>query len=198
MSNKVKFGLKSLFIAKVTEGTDGAITFGAPRSWPGSVSLTMDPQGDTNAFYADDCKYYVTTSNDGYEVSLETALVPDWFTEEYLGETKDTDGNLVEQTTDSPNHFAALFEFTGDKKAIRHCLFYCQASRPTVEGETKGESAEVKTESISFTSMALPGTNIIKKKSTEETDATKYANWYNEVVTPQFTTVGIPQEGEGE
>ena len=198
MSNKVKFGLKSLFIASVTEAANGEITFGTPRSWPGSVSLTMDPQGDTNAFYADDCKYYVTTSNDGYEVSLETALVPDWFTEEYLGETKDTDGNLVEQTTDSPSHFAALFEFTGDKKAIRHCLFYCQAARPTVEGETKGESAEVKTESISFTSMALPGTNIIKKKSPEETDATKYANWYTAVTTPEFTPVGIPQEGDGE
>ena len=196
MSNKVKFGLKSLFIASVTEAANGEITFGTPRSWPGSVSLTMDPQGDTNAFYADDCKYYVTTSNDGYEVSLETALVPDWFTEEYLGETKDTDGNLVEQTTDSPSHFAALFEFTGDKKAIRHCLFYCQAARPTVEGETKGESAEVKTESISFTSMALPGTNIIKKKSTDDTTTEAYNSWYQTVSTPSFATAGIPQEGE--
>ena len=195
MSNKVKFGLKNLYIAPVTEGEGNAITFGTPVSWPGSVSLTMEPQGDTSAFYADDGKYYVTTSNAGYDVTLETALVPDWFTEQYLGETVDSDGNLVEQTIDTPEKFAALFEFTGDKKAMRHCLFYCQASRPTIEGETKGESAEVKTESISFNAMAIPGTNIIKKRSTDNTDATAYNNWYQTVTIPGFTTEGIPEEG---
>ena len=195
MSNKVKFGLKNLYIAPVTEGEGNAITFGAPVAWPGSVSLTMEPQGDTSAFYADDGKYYVTTSNAGYDVTLETALVPDWFTEQYLGETVDSDGNLVEQTIDTPEKFAALFEFTGDKKAMRHCLFYCQASRPTIEGETKGESAEVKTESISFNAMAIPGPNIIKKRSTDATDATAYNNWYQSVTIPEFTTEGIPEEG---
>ena len=140
MSNKVKFGLKNLYIASVTVGEQNAITFGTPVSWPGSVSLTMDPQGESNPFYADDSKFYVSTSNDGYEVTVETALTPDWFSEQYLGQTKDTDGNLVEQNTDTPSHFAALFEFTGDKKAIRHCLFYCQASRPTQEAEKRSKA----------------------------------------------------------
>ena len=58
MSNKVKFGLKNLYIAPVTEGGSG-ITFGTPKAWPGSVSLTMEPQGETSPFYADECKYYV-------------------------------------------------------------------------------------------------------------------------------------------
>lgn len=185
MENKVKFGLKNLYIASVTEGQSG-ITFGTPQKWPGLVSLSMEPQGDSSAFYADDTKYYVATSNDGYEVTVETALVPDWFRENYLGETKDTDGNLVEQNTDLPKYFAALFEFTGDQKATRHCLYYCQASRPTQEGETKGESAEVKTEEIKFTAMALPGTNVIKKKSTEDTTSAAYAAWYTTVSTPSF------------
>ena len=85
MSNKVKFGLKNLYIASVTVGEGNAITFGTPVSWPGSVSLTMDPQGESNPFYADDSKFYVSTSNDGYEVTVETALTPDWFSEQYLG-----------------------------------------------------------------------------------------------------------------
>ena len=197
MANKVKFGLKNLYIASVTEGQSG-ITFGTPAPWPGSVSLTMEPQGDTSPFYADDTKYYVATSNDGYEVTLETALVPDWFIEQYLGQSKDDDGNLVEKNTDMPSYFAALFEFTGDKKAIRHCLFYCQASRPSQEAETKGESAEVKTEEITFTAMALPGTDIIKKKSTEDTTSAKYTAWYTSVSIPSFTppTPGIPEGNE--
>ena len=190
MSNKVRFGLKSLYIASVTVGAQGAVTFGTPRAWPGSVKMTMDPQGDSESFYADDSKYYVSTANDGYEVTLETALVPDWFLEEYLGMTQDTEGNLVEQTTDTPAHFAALFEFTGDEKAIRHCLYYCQAARPTQEAETKGESAEVKTEEITFTAMAIPGTDIIKKKSTDDTTSAAYAAWYTTVSTPSFPASG--------
>lgn len=186
MANKVKFGLKNLYVASVTEGTNGTITFGTPQSWPGAVSVSMEPQGETNAFYADDTKYYVTTSNDGYEMDLETALVPDWFLENYLGQNKDTEGNLIEQNTDTPAHFAMLFEFTGDQKAIRHCLFYCQAERPTIEAETKGESAEVKTEEITITAMALPGTDIIKKKSTDDTTSAAYAAWYTSITTPTF------------
>lgn len=185
MSNKVKFGLKNLYVAKVTEGTSG-VTFGTPVAWPGSVSLTMEPQGESNAFYADDSKYYVANSNDGYEITLETALVPDWFYKDYLGQTADTDGNLVEKTTDTPEKFAMLFEFTGDQKAIRHCLYYCQAERPSQEAETKGESAEVKTEEIKVTAMALPGTDIIKKKSTDDTTSSAYSGWYTTVTTPSF------------
>lgn len=146
----------------------------------------MEPQGESNAFFADDSKYYVANSNDGYEVTLETAMVPDSFLEDYLGQTTDIDGNLVEKTTDSPAHFALLFVFTGDTKAIRHCLFYCQSERPTQEAETKGESAEVKTEEITITAVALPGTDIIKKKSTEDTTSSAYSSWYTTVATPTF------------
>ena len=186
MANKVKFGLKNLYIAPYSVSSQGAPTYGTPVAWPGTVSLSMEPQGESNAFYADDTKYYVATSNDGYEVTLETALVPDWFIKDYLGQTVDTVGNLIEQNTDTPAYFAALFEFTGDQKAIRHCLFYCQASRPTQEAETKGESAEVKTEEIKFTAMAIPGTDIIKKKSTDDTTSAAYEAWYTTVAVPTF------------
>ena len=185
MDNKVKFGLKNLYIAAITEGQSG-ITFGTPRRWPGLVSLQMEPQGESSAFYADDTKYYVATSNDGYEVTVETALVPDWFKKDFLGQTEDTTGNLVEKSTDLPKYFAAMFEFTGDQKATRHCLFYCQAERPTEEGETKGESAEVKTEEIKFTAMALPGTDIIKSKTTDSTTQAAYDAWYEAVNIPVF------------
>ena len=190
MANKVKFGLKNLYIAPYSVSSQGAVTYGTPVAWPGSVSLSMEPQGESNSFYADDTKYYVATSNDGYEVTLETALVPDWFIKDYLGQTVDSVGNLVEQNTDTPAYFAALFEFTGDQKAIRHCLFYCQASRPTQEAETKGESAEVKTEEIKFTAMAIPGTDIIKKKSTDDTTSAAYEAWYTTVAVPTFPTPG--------
>ena len=64
--NKVKFGLSNVHIAKITEA-DGVITYGTPFAMPGAISLTADPAGDTTPFYADNIKYYIATSNQGYE-----------------------------------------------------------------------------------------------------------------------------------
>ena len=65
--NKVRYGLKNVHYAVATEGTDGALTYTTPVRYPGAVSLTLDPRGETSEFYADDRVYYATTSNNGYE-----------------------------------------------------------------------------------------------------------------------------------
>ena len=81
-SNKVKFGLKNCHYAKaVFDQETNEVTFGTPVAIPGAVNLSLDPEGDTEPFYADDMVYYTTTANNGYSGDLEIALLPEGYPE---------------------------------------------------------------------------------------------------------------------
>src|SRR5574344_1756250 len=141
--NKVKFGLKNCHYALVTIDEDGKVTFGTPVSMPGSVSLSLDAEGDNDPFYADDSVYYMCSNNNGYSGDFELALIPESFLVDVLHETEDANGVLVENKDVEPEHFALLFEFSGDQRKIRPCLYYCSASRPAMAGDTTEDKKEV-------------------------------------------------------
>ena len=149
-SNKVKFGLSNVHIAKITE-TNGAITYGTPFAMPGAVSLNADPEGDTTPFYADNIKYYIATSNQGYTGDLEIAMTPDEFLTQILGQVADTNGALFESADDVNARFALMGEIDGDAKKRRFVYFDCTATRPSAEMNTNEESKEPQTDTISIT-----------------------------------------------
>lgn len=186
--NKVRFGLKNLHYALVTVDNDtGDVTFGTPVAWPGAVNLSLDPEGDTESFYADDMIYYTTVANNGYSGDLETALIPDSFRTDILKEMEDSNGVLVENSQVEAEHFALLFEFTGDKKKIRHCLYYCTAARPNIEGATLEDSKEVQTETVEITASPLPS-GLVKVKTGAKTADATYNAWYTKVYEPVTST----------
>ena len=95
-------------------------------------------------------------------------------------------GVLVEKNDAEPSQFALMFEFSGDKHKIRHVLYCCSASRPATEGQTKEDSIEVKTETLSLTASALP-TGLVKAKTCESTDENTYNNWYKMPYNPSLS-----------
>jgi phi13 family phage major tail protein len=148
--NKVKFGLSNVHIAKITEA-EGAITYGTPFAMPGAVSLSVDPEGETTPFYADNIKYYIATSNQGYTGDLEIAMTPDEFLIQILGQVADSNGALFESADDINARFALMGEIEGDVKKRRFVYFDCTATRPGAEMNTVEESKEPQTDTISIT-----------------------------------------------
>lgn len=148
--NKVKFGLSNVHIAKITE-EDGVITYGTPFAMPGAKSLTADPEGEQTPFYADNIKYYIANSNQGYSGDLELAMTPQDFLTQILGRTVDSNGAVFESADDTQARFAIMFQGQGDKTGRRWVFFDCTATRPSRENNTKEESVEVGTESMTIT-----------------------------------------------
>lgn len=188
MGNKVKYNLKNVHAAKLTKGDDGTFTYGTPKAIPGAVSISLDAEGDSSPFYADGIVYFRSTTNNGYSGDLEIALIPEWFRTEILRETKDSNGVLVEVSDNKgAEYFALLFEFDGDVNAIRHVLYNCSASRPSIESETKEETIEPGTETLSL--KADPREDgLVKSRTGDDTDDEVYKNWYKTVYTPQVAT----------
>jgi len=182
-TNKIRFGLKNCFYAKATFDEDGNVTYDTPKRLPGAVSLSLDPEGESENFYADDIVYVVLNNNAGYEGDLELALIPEEFLKDILHEEEDANGVLLENANSTFERFALLFEFTGDQNAIRHVFYCCSASRPSQEGDTKEDEKEVKTEELSIIASALAN-GYVKAKSSANTSKAVYDAWYDAVYLP--------------
>lgn len=178
--NKVKFNIRNVHYAKLTIGEDGSITYSTPVAMPGAVSLSLDPNGEPSVFYADGYAYYTISNNQGYEGDLELAMVPESFRTDILKETMDDNSVLIEDATVETEKFALLFEFDGDVKKIRHVLYSCVASRPTIESSTKEDEIEVKTETLTITASPLSG-GYVKARTSDATLETAYNSWYEKV-----------------
>lgn len=181
--NKVKFNLKNAHYALLTISEEGKETYGTPTALPGSVSISLDANGEPENFYADGIAYYVINNNMGYDGDLELALIPESFRTEVLKEEKDEKGVLIENADVELASFALLFEFDGDRRHIRHVLYNCSASRPGIEGKTNEESREVQTETLTIKATPLSN-GMVKAKTGDETDEDTYNNWYTKVYVP--------------
>ncbi len=179
--NKVEFGLRNAHYAVVTlDEATNKLSFGTPVRIPGSVNLTMNASGDLVRFKADDIDYYTNANNQGYEGTLTLARVTDRFRQEVLGEELTGGGVLIENADAQTKNFALMFEFQGDKRAIRHVMYYCSANRPSEASKTK-DGADPNTTELTIIAGPRPDNNIVKAKTTASVEDEIYNGWYAKV-----------------
>ena len=186
--NKVKFNICNVHYAPITKDEDGSVTFETPVAMPGAVSISLDPTGEPESFYADGVEYYVINNNQGYDGDLELAMIPESFRTDILKEEQDANKVLVENSNSETGSFALLFEFDGDVRKIRHVLYNCSASRPSIESKTNEDEKEVQTETLTVKARPL-ASGYVKAKTGDSTTEAVYNDWYKSVYQPAAEVV---------
>ena len=183
VKNRFHSKLKALYYAPATlTETDGvkSITYGKPVRMFDAVALSLSKNGDLIIIRSDGTEDVIGTDNQGYNGDVEVIRLPESFETDCLSSTKNTDGTIDEFEKDDAKPFALLFEVVGDKKNVRHCLYWCYANRPDVEGDNP-ESKEPKNEKISISARPRPTDGKIKTKTGDTITDAVYNSWYTSV-----------------
>ena len=192
--NKVQFNLKNVHYAKLTV-ENGVASFGDPVAVPGAVTLTLDPQGSVEPFYADGIVYYQSVANNGYSGDLEMARFPDQMLIDIWGFVLDTgDKVLIENADVEPGAFALLYQIDGDKNADFYCMYNCTGTRPGIGGTTNTESKTPQTRKSTISAVPLTDGKVLARTTSDTTEEVK-TNWFKTVyqktaTAAQTTTTG--------
>ncbi len=187
--SKVRFGLKNVYYAVLTEGSANA--WANPVAIPGAVNLTLDPNVSSTDFYADNVTYYKTFANNGYTGSLEVARVPDQMLEDIWGmEKEETSNILYEKSGVKPKPFALLFQVDGDEDDELNVLYrVLPAGKPGAGSQTTQEEADPATQSFDISALPLVTGSagqlgLIKGRTSYDTPAATKAAWFTAVQVP--------------
>lgn len=162
--NKVKYGLKNVYYAVITEA-GGVVEYATPVRIPGAVNIALSPAGESVKFAADDIEdYFGENVNNGYDGDLEMALIPDDFRVDVLGEIRDSNNAIIENADATVKRFALMFEFDGDANKTRHVFYNVLAARPNIEGATRSNTKEPKSETLAIEARPAVDTSDVKAK----------------------------------
>lgn len=181
--NAVKFGISNAHVAFIKD--DGK-TYEEPIHVPGTVNISLDPEGDTTTKSADNRSYYVTTSNKGYTGSTETVGWPDSVLAKALGQYIDKHGGVVETGSDRPCPFALGGEIDGDPLQRRFWFYKTTLGRPSMNAQTTEDTVEVADDTYDLTITSIDADdwpNLIKYAVPSDSDA--FEGFFDAVCFPE-------------
>lgn len=187
--NKVRFGLKNVYYAVLTEGDTNS--WETPVAVKGAVAITLDDNSTSNPFYADNITYYRTFANNGYSGSLEMALIPESMLADIWGIEEDSTAKVIyEKTGIQPKPFALLFEVDGDQDSELNVLYrVLPTSKPNAGSSTIEDTPTPVTQTFNFEALPLvtgsaSQLGLIKARTAADTPTATRTSWFTAVNVP--------------
>lgn len=194
-AGKVQFGLSNVHFTPFVDET-GSYDATA-KAMKGAVTMSLEPEGESSTFNADNVAYFTTSKNSGYTGTLEVAYTEKEFLMEALGYEYDEEtGLLLEFADNLPKPVAITFEIDGNVNEQGFVLYNVTFNRPSNEFNTTEDTVEPTTISLDFTAIGHEVTYKGKTRSVvkgviENTtaNAEKYQDFFTKVVVP---TAAVP------
>ena len=188
--NIVNWGLKASAWSEISVDANGNDIYGVPHKFKGLRSISFTPNGDIQKVYADGTTVYTGKTNDGYGGSMEFTNPDEDFLAFVLGEVVDSNGLQYEIVEPPEKRVALLWEWVGDKRHTRHCMYNCTITRPELSVITKGDGGSKTAQYQTLNIQAIPRVNddIVKVRTRSDADASVYNGWFNSV--PTIAAVG--------
>lgn len=187
--NKVRFGLKNVYYAVLTEGDTNS--WETPVAVKGAVSLTLDDNSSSTPFYADNVTYYTTFANNGYTGSLEMALIPEGMLSDIWGISENETSKVIyERTGIQPKPFALLFQIDGDQDQELNVLYrVVPTSKPNAGSSTIEDSATPMTQSFNLEALPLvtgpeAQLGLVRARTAADTPTATKSGWFSAVHVP--------------
>lgn len=184
--DKVRFGLKNVYYAVLTEGASNS--WATPVAVKGAVSMTLDSNVSNGTFYADNISYYTTFANNGYTGTIEFARVNDSMLKDVFGMTIDgTTKILYEDSNAKPKPFALIFQVEGDANEELNVLYrVVPTSKPSIGSQTVAETVEPVTQSFDFEALPLvtgvtAQVGLVRGRTTDTTTTAVRTGWFTSV-----------------
>jgi phi13 family phage major tail protein len=191
---KVVFGISDVAYCVISESTASGVTtlsYGTPTPILGAVSLSLDIEGDTNDFYADNGVYASFDSNNGLSGDLEIANVPESVYTDLLGYYKDTTtGLMTELASPTEAYFGLMCKVSSNEDPIGFKFYKCALSRPAFAANTTTESIEPDTQTLAIRIMPIDtaaGVSIVKSHQVL-TSASAESTFFGAMALPTIPT----------
>ena len=185
--NKVNWGLATVYWGKITVDENGKDVYDTPVKLVGSRVVNWNPQGDLVEVYADGGTIYTGRENDGYEGSLEMTALDDDLVQYALDEERDDLKIQFEKKVTAQKRLFLMWEWENDTRNTRHCMLNITANRGNIESTTAGDGGSKSAQYETLNLRSLPRYDgYVKYKTTYETNAEDYDNFFESVKAPIF------------
>lgn len=185
--NKVKYGLKNLYVAFMTDqmNDDGLPTYETPEHVCGAATMSLSSKVERTSVAADDEEeYYSVVDVQGYEGDVEITYIPDTILARMMGHKTDAKGGIIVNKDDQPVPFAMMCEWSGDVNKKRTVYYNCIAEELPEDAAESGKKP--KNDKLKIKARPLSETGDIKYsvKSNDTTAKTVYDSFFTAVQFP--------------
>ncbi len=180
-------GLRNLHFALLEEDTKEGVLYDVPEMMAAAISASITPEVSSATLYANDVAIATSSNLGSIQVELEIDQLAPEVIEKLLGVKRNEDGVLVYDGDATSPYVAIGFQAELSTGGFRYVwLTKGQFSIPADSYQTKGESVEFQTKTISATFLTREHDRVWKYEVNEDKlqNPEITNNWFKNVYEP--------------